>query len=96
MGQTQAMMRWLAQALKGKKGEFLYPGKKDAEASWTIDNLCEVSDGFLAKDWGSYMAPQPPPDEKAKEVAETVWCNLLQTIEKQLSINTDPCYLVGN
>lgn len=44
MGQTQAMMRWIALALKGKKGEMLYPGKADPEASFLIDGLCEVSD----------------------------------------------------
>ena len=96
MGQTQSMMRWLGQSLKGKKGETLYPGKKDPEASWTIDSLVELSDGFLGANWGGYLGPQPPSDEIAKEAASTVWCDLLSKIEKQLSSNSDPCYLVGN
>lgn len=36
------------------------------------------------------------PDEKAKEVAGSVWCELLTRIEKQLGLNSNPNFLVGN
>ena len=40
------MMRWIAANSRGKKGEVLYPGKKNPEQAWEIDGLVESSEGW--------------------------------------------------
>ena len=55
MGQTMSMMRWMGLAAKGKKGECLYPGKSDPEASTESTkfssslSLIQVRLGFTRK-----------------------------------------------
>ena len=89
------MMRWLGANCAGMKGERLYPGRMDPEASWQIDALIELSDSFMARSWGGYLGKDPVPDEKAHEVCSTHWRELLTKLEKILK-NGNGKFLVGN
>ena len=64
-------MRWIASNCKGKKGECLYPGKTDPEASYQIDYILEISESYLKK----FIAHSKPDcdDEKVREIAENDW-----------------------
>ena len=95
LGQTQSMIRWIAQTQAGKKGERLYPGKLNPETCYQIDQLTEISDGYLSKGWGVYM-DGPVDDEKAKEIVSTTWRELLRITEKTLRKNPNPNFLIGN
>ena len=57
MIQMQSFMRFIATMSKGKKGETLYPGKKNAEACWQIDDLLETSIGLSGK-FQIHMKPE--------------------------------------
>ena len=75
LGQTQSMMRWIAQNQTGKKGEKLYPGKSNPEASYQIDELLEISESYLRK-----FFPHSKPNctiDQVKEIATTHWISLL-------------------
>lgn len=80
MGQTQSIMRWIAQSSRGRRGEILYPGSRNPEASFEIDNMTEISDSFLNKFGAVYRNP-PVSDEKAMEVAETHFRDLMFKID---------------
>lgn len=93
MAQTQSMIRWIGQSMKGKKGECLYP-KNDPDACYIIDGLTEMSDGYM-NCWNLYM--KPPPDEKAvKELCAGKWTEFLGHVNDALCRNSNPNFLVGN
>lgn len=82
MGQTQAIMRWIAKSCPGKSGETLYPGTKDVEASYEIDKLIEMSDSFLGK-FSAYMNGEVT-DEMATVYAQGPLRTLFEKIDAQL------------
>ena len=88
-------MRWIGSTVPGRRGELLYPSGRNPEASFEIDNMTEISDGFLGKFGAVYRNP-PVSDEKAQEVAETIFRDLLFKIDLQLKFNSSPNFLVGN
>ena len=74
------MMRWIALASKGKKGECLYPGKSDPEMSYRIDELVECSESYMGKDWASYVFKEAT-EEEAKVICQGTWCEMLTKLE---------------
>ena len=94
MGQTQSVMRWIAQSCRGRRGEILYPGKMNYEACYEIDSLIEFSDSYLNK-FSAYMNP-PVSEEKGKELCTTSFRDILTRIDEQLCLNPNPNFLVGN
>lgn len=96
MAQTESLVRWICLSFRGKRGETLYPGKFNPDASYLIDSYAETASGYLSKPWGGYMSGNPIPPEKVKEAIETSWTQLLTLIEKLLSKNSNPNFLVGN
>ena len=90
------MVRWIALSQKGKRGESLYPGKSNPENSYKIDELVEISDGYLVKGWSAYVFNPPVSDDKAKEIVSTVWNEFLTKCEAQLGSNSNPNFMVGN
>ena len=93
MGQTQAIMRWIAQSCTGKRGEILYPGVMNPEVSYEIDNLTEFSDSYLGK-FSEYL--RNVSNERAKELAEGPFRDVMFRIDAQLKQNSSPNFLVGN
>ena len=87
-------MRWIAANQRGKKGEILYPGSKDMEASFQIDILLETSESTLPK----FVIHSRPDctEEKVRELITTAWRDYLKLIDKQLSKNVNQNFLVGN
>ena len=77
--QTQSIIRWVALKFKGRKGEKLYPGKADPEASYRIDTLTEKSDAFLGK--FSFYFKAPVSEETAKENGVPVMEDIVKCIE---------------
>ena len=47
--QSLAITRWIASNGKGKMGETLYPGNKNPDQSYLIDNLLEDSNAAHGK-----------------------------------------------
>ena len=88
------MMKWIAQSCVGMNGETLYPGNMNAEVSYEIDNMIEISDGTLST-FNAYLNP-PVSDEKAKEMAEGGLRKLFFKIDEQLKCNGNPNFVVGN
>ena len=68
-------MRWIASSQRGKKGEILYPGSKDMEASFQIDALLEISESFLPK----FVAHSRPEcdEDTVRELVNTAWRDFL-------------------
>jgi hypothetical protein len=74
------MVRWIALASKGKKGECLYPGKSNPEMSYCIDELVECSDSYMNKDWANYVFKEAT-EEEAKVICQGTWCEMLTKLE---------------
>ena len=66
------------------------------EACYEIDSLIEVSDSFLPKINFEYIYRSPVPEEKAKEISNGPFRDLLTKIDDQLCSNSNPNFLVGN
>ena len=47
MGQSNAMVRFLAKSFKGKDGTVFYPGPSDPMKSYWIDQWVDKNDGFF-------------------------------------------------
>ena len=94
MGQTMSMMRWMGLAAKGKKGECLYPGKSDPEASYRIDEIFEFSESYSST-FGVHTKEAATID-MIKKVVDEHWTTLVVAMNNWLSENQNPDFLVGN
>ena len=67
----------------------------DAEASYRIDCIMESVNSFLGGPWLAYLQG-PVNDLKARELSNTIWVKMMEEVEKLLSKNSNPSFLVGN
>jgi len=95
MAQTQSIARFIAGKCKGKKGESMYPGKANPEASFDIDETCEWSDSCLPvfSPWMKGKLDEPAAIEFAKGEK---FHGILKGIDNRLDKNGNNNFIVGN
>ena len=91
--QAMSILRMISAANRGRMGEKMYPGKMNPEQCHHIDNMLELASDELAN-MGFYLNPAAVEEGYAKYKVEKL-PKFLEAIEKRLTENVDPRFLVG-